>query len=200
MIAEILTQIEDEFKRRGTPVYDGAPLSRRYEITAVAGKVWLITNRDVQSELYLEIYLSGEPDVVVARALDPGDNKTSRRFYGTTAVMPVAQIVEYVNGMAQRRVHQWEVNEAYRAGREAVIAEAREYALAHMDTSKATFDVLEVALPDAATARVEFYLQNLAPMYKASVTFLAPKADGLDAVLDRVRTMAACGGTPGISV
>jgi len=193
MIADILTQIEDEFKRRGTPVYDGASLGRRYEITAAAGKVWLV-NADARQELYLEIYLSGEPDVVVARALDPGDNKTSRRFYGTTAVMPVAQIVASVNGMAQRRVRQWKINEAYHAGREAVIAEAREYALAHMDTSKATFDVLEVALPDAATARVEFYLQDLAPMYKASVTFLAPTTQGLDAVLDRVRTMAACGG------
>jgi hypothetical protein len=193
MIAEILTQIEDEFKRRGTPVYDGAPLDRRYEITAAAGKVWLVA-ADAMPELYLEVYMSGEPDFVVARALDPGDKKTSRRFYGTTAVMPVAQIVEYVLDVAQLRVRQWEINEAYRAGREAVIAEAREYALAHMDTATATAGVLEVALPDAATARIEFYLQELAPMYKASVTFLTPKADGLDAVLDRVRTMAACGG------
>jgi hypothetical protein len=194
MIAKILTQIEDEFKRRGTPMYDGVSLDRRYVIdTSAAGKVWLV-NSDGLPELYLEVYMSGEPDVVVARALDPSDKKTSRRFYGTTAVMPVAQIVEYVNGLAQRRVHQWEINEAYRAGRQAVIAEAREYALAHMDTATATFDVLEVTLPDGFTARIEFYLQDLAPMYKASITFLSPKAQGLDAVLDRVRTMAACGG------
>lgn len=195
MITEVLTQIEDEFKRRGTPVYNGAPLSRRYVIDySSIGKAYLVTKDDCP-ELYLEVYMSGEPDVVVARVLDPADKgKTSRRFYGTTAVVPVAAIVDCVLGIAQRRVHQWEINEAYSAGRQAVIDEVRQYARANIDTATATFDVLEVAMAGGMTARVEFYLQDMEPRYKASISFLTPAEYGLDAVLERARAMAACGG------
>lgn len=186
----ILSQIEDEIKRRGgPPTYKGVPLSRRYTFDAGAARLYFV-DREEGAELYLEVYESAEPDTVVARAFDPADKKTSRRFYGSKASMVIPPIVDYLFGVAENRVRQREINDAYRAGREAMAVETRAYAWDHMGTAKVRQDVLEIDLGEGAAARIEFYLQEMTPMYKASLTFLAPTDAGLDAVIERLHTLA----------
>ncbi|MBK8188928.1 MAG: hypothetical protein IPK79_00575 [Vampirovibrionales bacterium] len=188
----ILSQIEDEIKRRGgPPSYKGVPLSRRYIFDSGVGAARLyFVDCEEGAELYLEVYESAEPDTVVARALDPADKKTSRRFYGSKASMVIQPIVDYLFGVAENRVRQREINDAYRAGREAMAVKTRAYAWDHMDTAKVRHDVLEIDLGEGATARMEFYLQEMAPMYKASLTFLTPTDAGIDAVIERLHTLA----------